>query len=246
VRHPCSGDADLRLLRLNSRLQACPPPGASLGAGVQGDSKRKERRKDAQEKNPQTRSRADFPGRACGRARSRGSGTAHAATVAASQAVAPAAAQAPVAAAQAVASADAESPALTPQCPIIVSRLTTYNPGCGTVTAKRLCFVGNQGNFEIPPIYAANGCIYRVWARPGRSRVELRGERGQLVEVGPGEVLVLSTGSFPGPLPGTRRAACFQAPGAAGTGHVDCRCAGNLRAPTPSIRRCLSSEPISS
>lgn len=97
------------------------------------------------------------------------SGTAHAATVTASQAVAPAAVQAPVTAAHAVTPADAESPALTPQCNIIVHRLTNYSPVCGSALQKLLCFVGNQGNFLAPPIYVANGCIYRVWLYYGKN-----------------------------------------------------------------------------
>lgn len=75
-----------------------------------------------------------------------GPGTALAATAAAAQPATPAAAQAPLV-----------------QCPIIVHRFTTYAPDCGTETAERDCFSGNQGNLARIPNYAANGCIYRVW-----------------------------------------------------------------------------------
>lgn len=76
-----------------------------------------------------------------------GSGTALAATTAASQAVTPALAQAP---------------AVT-QCPLILHRFTTYYPTCATVSGSRTCSIGNQGNFAQFPAYADNGCIYRVW-----------------------------------------------------------------------------------
>jgi hypothetical protein len=80
-----------------------------------------------------------------------GSGTALAATAAASQAVTPTVAQV----------------AALNQCPIILHRFTTYAPTCADVTGERLCFSGNEANFTVLPDYAANGCIYRVWLYSG-------------------------------------------------------------------------------
>lgn len=94
-----------------------------------------------------------------------GSGTALAATAAASQAVTPAVAQAPAAASQAFTPAAAQAKRV--QCPVVLHRFTTYSPDCGSVSGSRACSIGNQGNFTIIPHYAANGCIYRVWLYSG-------------------------------------------------------------------------------
>lgn len=57
------------------------------------------------------------------------------------------------------------------QCPIVPHRFVTYRKGCVKIKGH-LCTPGNQGNLT-PPLYASNGCAYRVWLYPEK------GEKGQ-------------------------------------------------------------------
>lgn len=68
--------------------------------------------------------------------------------------------------------------AVLKQCPIEPHRFRIYNARCQKIRGYT-CFIGNHGDFRKVPVFASNGCEFRVWIYPAR------GEQGKPICINP-------------------------------------------------------------